>query len=400
MKPGILKNLILLTASGIALCGPCELALLSYGQSSSPPVATRAAEAGEGVTVSAKNGVELQATINGQGPFDAIFDTGSGNLMTASLAKRLGLKLEGAVTVVSGGGTVPAQFVKVDKVNIGGLTMTDQTFTVIKVPGKEDQQGIFVGLLLVQNLPIRVDFEKQQITFYAQQGFHYSRDGNAVPLHYQEYFLVADGSVDGLPGEFGIDTGDMFSLSLYSQFVSQLGLVKHYKATIYGYTGEGFGGADKGYYTRANALQLGQATVTRPITVLSEDTAGAEASHTIAGNIGQGILKQFTVVFDYPHGKMYLERNSNYGKPDIFNRAGLMLDLDPENLKIKTVIPGGPGAKAGLHEGDVITQIDGHAPTDETMISAFTQPVGTMVRLTVRRANDTHAVSVVLKEVL
>jgi hypothetical protein len=288
----------------------------------------------------------------------------------------------------------------VDKVNIGGLTMTDQSFTVINVPGNEDKQGIFVGLLLVQNLPIRVDFEKQQITFFSQQGFHYSGNGTAVSIHYQEYFLVADGSVDGIPGEFGIDTGDMFSLSLYSQFVSQLGLVKHYKATIHGYAGEGFGGAEKGFYTRAGSLQLGQTSVTRPITVLSEDSGGAEASHTIAGNIGQGILKQFTVVFDYPHGKMYLEKNSNYGKPDIFNRAGVMLNLDPENLAVETVVPGSPGAHAGLHEGDVITQIDGLPPTDETMIGAFTQPVGTMVRLTVRHANDTHAVSVVLKEVL
>jgi hypothetical protein len=396
----MLKNLILLVASGSAVCGSGGVALLSYGQSSPTTRATRAAEAGEGVTVSAKNGVELEATINGQGPFDAIFDTGSGNLMTASLAKRLGLKLEGAVTVVSGGGNVPAQTVKVDKVNIGGLTMTDQSFTVITVPFDEKKEGIFVGLLLVENLPIRVDFEKQQITFYAQQGFHYSGDGAAVPLHYQENFLVADGSLDGMAGTFGIDTGDMFSLSLYAPFVSQLSLVQHYGATIHGYAGEGFGGPDKGYYTRAKALQLGQVSVARPVTVLSEDSGGAEAARTISGNIGLGVLKRFTVVFDYPHGKMYLEKNSSYGKPDVFNRAGLMLDLDPDNLTIKTVIPGGPGAKAGLHEDDVITQIDGVAPTDETMVSAFLQPVGTLVRLTVRHANETRAVSVVLKEVL
>jgi hypothetical protein len=398
MQPGFLKNLVLCVVAGGAVCGLAGLAVRCCGQEVAG--ATSAAEGSVGVTVPAKNGVELEATINGQGPFDAIFDTGSGNLMTASLAKRLGLKPEGAATMIAGGGDVPAQTVKVDKVNIGGLTMTDQIFTVISVPFDEKKEGIFVGLLLVQNLPIRVDFEKQEITFYAQQSFHYSGDGTVVPIHYQEYFLVADGSVDGMAGEFGIDTGDMFSLSLYAPIVSQLDLVRHYGATIHGYTGEGFGGADRGYYTRAGKLQLGQATVTRPVTVLSKDSSGAEASRTIAGNIGLGVLKQFTVVFDYPHGKMYLEKNSRYGKPDIFNRAGLMLDLDPENLTIKTVIPGGPGEKAGLREDDVITQIDGAPPTDETMVSAFTQPVGTVVRLTVRHAKETRAVSIVLKEVL
>ena len=60
--------------------------------------AQTSANAARAVTVHAKNGIELKATINGQGPFDAIFDTGSGNLMTASLAKRLGLKVEGSAT--------------------------------------------------------------------------------------------------------------------------------------------------------------------------------------------------------------------------------------------------------------------------------------------------------------
>ena len=116
--------------------------------------------AARAVTVHAKNGVELKATINGQGPFDAIFDTGSGNLMTASLARRLGLKLEGSATINAAGGLVPAKLVKVAAVNIGGLTMSDQWFAVVDVPVTQGQDGIFVGDLLLQNLPIRVDFER------------------------------------------------------------------------------------------------------------------------------------------------------------------------------------------------------------------------------------------------
>ena len=183
-------------------------------------------------------------------------------------------------------------------------------------------------------------------------------------------------------------------------FVKQHKLVEHYGAKIYGYAGQGFGGADHGFYTRADTLQLGKIEVIHPITVLSTDTQGAESSSTVAGNIGLHILRQFNIVFDAPHGKMYLEKNANFGKPEIFNRAGLMLDPDPENLKIKTVIPRSPGARAGLKEEDVITQIDGKPPTDETLQSAFTQPVGTVLHLTVRRGTKTHTVSLVLKNIL
>lgn len=361
---------------------------------------TTSAAAARAVTVPAKNGVQLKATINGQGPFDAVFDTGSGNVITASLAKRLGLKLEGSVTIVAGGGTLPAKTVKVDTVKIGDMTMSDQWFVVVDAPGTQDQDGIFVGGLLVQNLPIRVDFEKQEITFYSKQGFTYTGHGTEVLIHPQDGALLAQLTVDGLDGLFGIDTGDSYSLSLYAPFVAQHKLVQHYRAKIQGYAGSGFAGPDHGFYTRADTLLLGKAEVVRPITVLSTDTQGAESSATIAGNIGLHILRQFTIVFDGPHGKMYLEKNANYGKPDVFNRAGLLLDDFPEHLTVKTVIPGSPGARAGLKQEDVITEIDGQPPTDDSIQTAFTRRVGTVLHLTVRRGTTTRTVSLVLRQIL
>ena len=372
----------------------------SSTQGKDAQAAQAAAQAARAVTVPAKNGVELKAIINGQGPFDAVFDTGSGNLMTANLAKRLGLKLEGSATIDAGGGAVPAKVVKVATINIGGLTMSDQLFAVIDTPLTKDQDGIFVGDLLLQNLPIRIDFEKQEITFYSKQGFQYTGNGTQVPVHSQNGTLLAEATVDGIDGVFGVDTGDMYSLSLYAPFVKQHKLVEHYGAKIEGYAGEGWGGPDHGFYTRVDTLRLGETSVVRPITVLSTDTLGAESSDSVAGNIGLHILRQFNVVFDEPHGKMYLEKNANFGKRDVFNRAGLLLDFDSDNLKIKTVIPGSPGAKAGLKQEDVITQINGKAPTDDTMQSTFTQRVGTVVHLTVRHGAQTRNVSLTLREIL
>lgn len=397
------KTFTLLATSAVATAIALGLLPLS-AQKAAPATQTAANQSAAGavraVTVHAENGVGLKATINGQGPFDAVFDTGSGNLMTASLARRLGLKLEGSATMYAPGGTVHGKVAKVASVTIGGLTMSDQVFAVIDTPLTQGQDGIFVGDLLLQNLPIRIDFVKQEITFYSKQGFEYSGKGTAIPIHSKDGGLLAEATVDGLDGTFGIDTGDMYSLSLYAPFVMRHKLVQHYRAKIQGHAGEGFGGADRGFFTRVDTLQLGEIEVVRPITVLSTDTEGAESSTTIAGNIGLHILRQFTLTFDGPHGKMYLEKNANYGKPDIFNRAGLMLNDDPDNLKIMTVIPHSPAAKAGLQEEDVITQIGGKPPTDETMQSAFTQPVGTVVHLTVRSGANTRAVSLVLKDIL
>ena len=396
------KLLITIVAATAIALGILPLSAQHAEPASQTSAAKPPAGAARAVTVHAKNGIELKATINGQGPFDAIFDTGSDNGMTASLARRLGLKVEGSVTMDAGGGTVQGKFAKVASVSIGGLTMSDQLFAVIDTPLTQDNDGIFIGHLLLQNLPIRIDFEKQEITFYSKQGFEYSGNGTEVPIDAKDGKgnLLAQATVDGIQGLFGIDTGDMYSLSLFTPFVKQHKLVQHYGAKIYGYAGQGFGGPDHGFYTRADTLQLGQLEVIRPITVLSTDTQGAESSTTVAGNIGLRILRQFNIVFDAPHGKMYLEKNANYGKPDIFNRAGLLLDPDPENLKIKSVVPHSPGAKAGLKAEDIITRINGKSPTDESLQSAFTQPVGTVLHLTVRTGTKTRTVSLVLKEIL
>jgi hypothetical protein len=47
------------------------------------------------VTVHADNGVELQARFNGQGPITVIFDTGSMNIMSPSVARKLDLTVGG-----------------------------------------------------------------------------------------------------------------------------------------------------------------------------------------------------------------------------------------------------------------------------------------------------------------
>jgi C-terminal processing protease CtpA/Prc len=112
------------------------------------------------------------------------------------------------------------------------------------------------------------------------------------------------------------------------------------------------------------------------------------------------ILKRFTLLFDCPNGILYLEPSVAYNKPDIFNRAGLIVDPDPVRARIRMVIPGSPAAEAGLEPNDVITQIDGVPPTDASLISAFERPVGTTIRLTVLHLGTVRNVSCILRDVL
>ena len=104
---------------------------------------------------------------------------------------------------------------------------------------------------------------------------------------------------------------------------------------------------------------------------------------------------------DCIRGVLYLEQNSNWGKPGIFNRAGLVTDSIMQDQKVMTILPGSPSDIAGIKIGDVIMQIDGHAPSDDPLEQndpAFLQPVGTIVHLTVKRGDRVRRIDVTLRD--
>jgi S1-C subfamily serine protease len=99
-------------------------------------------------------------------------------------------------------------------------------------------------------------------------------------------------------------------------------------------------------------------------------------------------------------GQVYFETTKDSAQREVFNRAGLIFDSFGHGLQAMTVLPDSPGAQAGLETGDVITAIDGKAPSDEMNQPAFLQPPGTRIQLTVQHGTETRRVTVILRDVL
>jgi S1-C subfamily serine protease len=99
-------------------------------------------------------------------------------------------------------------------------------------------------------------------------------------------------------------------------------------------------------------------------------------------------------------GEIYFEKTKISDRPEVFNGAGLIFDTFGHGLQVMTVLPGGPGAQAGLQTDDVITAIDGKQPSDEVNSKPFLQPPGTELHVTVQRGSETREVILTLKEIL
>jgi S1-C subfamily serine protease len=123
--------------------------------------------------------------------------------------------------------------------------------------------------------------------------------------------------------------------------------------------------------------------------LFSEDTAGAFADKSLAGNIGAQILTRFRLFFDYGRRRIILEPSSKLAEPFDRGFSGLSLrahGADYRTFRVHDVLEGSPAAEAGLAEGDVITAI-GATPAAEltlpSIVEMFEKPIS--YELTIQR---------------
>ena len=315
------------------------------------------------------NHIYADVKINGKGPYTFIFDTGGLNLVTPPLAKTLGLAVKGEMDGRGGGtGTMTAGFTKVERVDIGQATITDQSFMSLPLNSMENTEGVampgMIGFETFRRFVTRIDYGNKTITLTNPKDFDPKDAGTAVPIVFDGNDVEIEGSYEGVPGKFVIDTGARQTLMLTSPFVAKNNL---HNASVKGeeaVTGWGVGGPTTAFVMHGGLLKIGDVDVKGPLVLLTTDKGGANADDTLAGNIGGGILKRFVVTFDYEHNKMYLKPIAGQiADLDTFDRAGMWFNKDAEGFKIVDVTVKTPAADAGLAKGDIITAVNGKAAT-------------------------------------
>lgn len=332
--------------------------------------------------------VYLDVEINGKGPFHFLFDTGASNVLTPNVAKRLGLPVRNNLKATGTGGAQAGGSTTVDSIRLGGVTLSNQTFYVLELPpGTSDDAPVdgLIGFEWLDRFPARLDYAHATLTLYP--GRIAPDMGAAVParLSFRGRRPQIDGKVDGIDGHFTIDTGSAGSLTLSTPFVADHDLATRYHARTRVMSARGIGGPVYALLARAELLDLGTATAKRPVTFLSQQSAGTSVGKDTAGNIGFGVLRQFTIFFDYPRKQIYFQRNADWGQPDLADRSGLRLERSNGAFTVAFVAEGSPAAAAGLKAGDRIVSVNATASAtlaSEDVRKLLKGPVGTRVSMT------------------
>lgn len=289
-----------------------------------------------------------------------LFDTGGQNVVTASVANRLGLRLSGrGVVGGGGGGTTAIRYAIARSVQVGGALMRHQPFIVLPDDALPPVDGI-VGYELLSRFAARLDMQRGTLEL-APRATAFGGYVEPVSFGYDDRQPQVQGSLDGVPGAITIDTGSTLTAQVQVPFVRNHKLVERLHATVAAYAND-VGGRYPIYLVRARDVRLGRASFPNPILdLLTRVSTSNNAS--IAANAGDGILRRWIIVFDYPHQTIDFRPGGDTRGNIVHDRSGMVLRVKDRALIVAQVLRGTPAAQAGLVEGAQIVAIDGE-PVD------------------------------------
>lgn len=267
----------------------------------------------------------IPVKVNGREAQPAILDTDAqGAVLNGGIevAKNYGISTteEGEILGAGGKGAGGKALMAHDVTfELGGAALTGNVIAVVDRvrPGRMAQ--LVVGQSIFRNFIVQVDWEKRELTLDDPLKFKYTGNGGELPLEFDHggrpYLHGSVKLADGkdIPVTLVIDTGAPHALSLLYGTSPEIKHQEHAEKIV---LGRGASGELTGYLATTPALTLGRVTIVGVPTVYPDESLGpVRDSFGQQGNLGTGILRRFTVIFDYPHSRVFLEPNSHLNDP-------------------------------------------------------------------------------------
>lgn len=354
--------------------------------------------------------IVVQVKINNSRPLSFVLDTGDRvGIVDTDVAKELGLKLEGQVRVGGAGSeTLPGSFVQEATWTLVGLEGFSQPVK-LAIPLRRlaarfghDFDGI-IGAEFIKQFVVEIDYPARVIKLHDKDKFAYAGAGDSVPIQLNgQGHPILDAEVTPIGGEpikgkYVLDIGSGGPLALTTPFVTQNRLLGSGLKTIRAIGLGGAGGQSNARIGRVAELRIGKFKINNPLTIFSEDKAGAFASAELAGNIGQQIAGKFKLFLDYERNRIIFEPAASFAEP--FDRAhsGLALAAEGKDytpFRITEVLEDSPASEVGLQKDDLIIKVNDQPAAELTITKLgemFERPGA--YKLTIRRGDQTLQVT-------
>lgn len=352
------------------------------GMPASERVATAAPGSGHDLTATIEipfllegGHIIIEAAIDGGQPRPFMFDTGARNLINRDAAKGLNASVVSTARVAGIGPKVShADIVTIGRIAIGAAVLEQQTAIITELPnviadrGSRPRLAGLIGSELLARYAVTIDFARRVLVLNGL-GFKPPAAAFALPLGYA---ISQDGlshpsvavELDGVPGQFVIDTGSSGQLFASERFDRANQPFAASGKTLRYLSPGGIGGRTNLRMGFGKRLRLGPVTLSPPVITASTDAGGARLSSS-DGILGNVILSQFLVTIDYQSRRAYFAPVAGRTLPSALRGTGLILDKpDHEAFEVLDALTGSAAERAGLRRGDRIVEIGGRTARD------------------------------------
>lgn len=315
--------------------------------------------------------------VNGSGPFMFILDSGAGmSMVEKKVADSLGLKDAGNLPAVGVGGVDVGNFVKIDSLRLGNLTLLDFAAGALDLTfggqmSIEPIDGI-LGYDLFSRLVVDVNYPGEMLSVFDPEANIYKGGADTVDCEIETNHPVVNCYVnDTVPGRFRFDTGSQNFLDLNTPYVEEYDLLSTVEKELGKFPMLGIGGTSETTLAILKSFTIGKTRLDNVITGFSNVETGIFAAENIDGNVGGGILKLFDIGFDYPNNKIYLTKSPDAEIEQGLVTTGIIIDEKDGNFNVYKILNGTPAEESGLKNGDKIIAVNGTSVEGKKMQEVY-----------------------------
>ncbi|SHH62568.1 PDZ domain (Also known as DHR or GLGF) [Chryseobacterium oranimense] len=298
-----------------------------------------------------------------------------------------------------------------------------------------------IGYHFFKNHPVSIDYISKKITVYQDDDVFKKkiRKFEQMPMTVEndKPYLIADVEMtkEKKNSKLLIDLGNSDAIWLFPTLIKDF---VYNRPNIDDYLGRGFNGDIYGKRSRIHNFYLGDFKFEMPLTAMPDEYSIQHVTlvKDRKGSVGGEIMRRFSVIFDYPGGKLYLKKNKNFDEPFHFNMSGLdfkqdglewqedRVKIEPKKLSeantevsvinnfqykfilkpifsIAGVRKDSPGFKAGLKKDDRVITINGNRTADMTMekiMEMMKSEEGRTITMVIQRKNKEMTFNFVLED--
>jgi hypothetical protein len=258
-----------------------------------------------------------------------------------------------------------------------------------------------IGYSFLRRFVVRIDYDKQLLEIYKPGFYKYPKNGHLLRPHIAGLPIQSAllGETRKLSSRFYLDTGAGLCLLLSEEFCADSSIFSSRKKRYQTIT-EGLGGKKSMDMTVLKEFKIGPYKFKKVPTYIFEDDFNVTSYPSLAGLIGNDLLRRFNVVINYPRGEMHILPNSHYRDNFDYAYTGMGMYTENGEIFISDIIEGSPAALAGLKAGDIVVGIDNNISNNLQEYKGMLLAYIGKIRIIVRRGSELFSTKMTVKSIL